>query len=282
MKEFPRTQVADLSLSRMIIGTNWFCGYSHTSPAKDNYIKEHTHKPDKIADILEVFLKYGVDTIMGILEEDDVMLQAIKEAEQKAGRKIIKITTPILNVSDSDQARGEAEAQLDKCAEKGCEFCLPHHSCVEQLIDKGNRKIHRIEDYLKMIRDRDMIPGFSAHMPEVIVYADENDYDIETYIQLYNAAGFLMQLEVEWVNKIIQNAKNPVMTIKPMAAGRLTPFVGLSFVWNTIRERDMVTVGTNTPAEAEEDIEISLAALEKRGAQIGGRGTPGENTVMDE
>ena len=38
-----------------------------------------------------------------------------------------------------------------------------------------------------------------------------------------------MQVEIETVNRIIRNAKKPVMTIKPMAAGRTTPFVGLNF-----------------------------------------------------
>jgi hypothetical protein len=35
---FPRTEVAGVSLPRMLIGTNWICGYSHTSPAADSLI----------------------------------------------------------------------------------------------------------------------------------------------------------------------------------------------------------------------------------------------------
>jgi hypothetical protein len=49
-----------------------------------------------------------------------------------------------------------------------------------------------------------------------------------------------------------------------MAAGQLRPLQGLTFVWNTIRPQDMVTVGTMTPKEAAEVIEISLAILERR------------------
>ncbi len=49
-----------------------------------------------------------------------------------------------------------------------------------------------------------------------------------------------------------------------MAAGRLPPLVGLAFAWATLRERDMVTVGTMTPDEARELIDISLALLERR------------------
>ena len=54
------------------------------------------------------------------------------------------------------------------------------------------------------------------------------------------------------------------MTIKPMAAGRLAPPVGLAFSWNTLRDQDMVTVGTTTPDEAKELIELSFDFLARR------------------
>ena len=76
---------------------------------------------------------------------------------------------------------------------------------------------------------------------------------------------------VKWqtyFQKIIHGAKHPVMTIKPLAAGRLLPPTGLAFVWSTIRDCDLVTIGAFNPYEAEEDIEISLACLEKRRAQV--------------
>ena len=41
MDKFPRTIVGGVSLSRMIIGTNWFLGWSHTTAAKDAFIKEN-------------------------------------------------------------------------------------------------------------------------------------------------------------------------------------------------------------------------------------------------
>ena len=109
-----------------------------------------------------------------------------------------------------------------------------------------------------------MIPGLSTHMPEAVIYADRQGADVESYIQLYNAAGFLMQIEPDWVLSVIQQAKKPVMTIKPLAAGRLLPIVGLSFVWSTLRPQDMVTIGTATPAEVQEVINISLDLLQHR------------------
>ncbi|GAJ03774.1 unnamed protein product, partial [marine sediment metagenome] len=55
-----------------------------------------------------------------------------------------------------------------------------------------------------------MIPGLSTHMPETIVYADNTGLDVESYTQIYNSSGFLMQVEADWIMRIIQEAKKPV------------------------------------------------------------------------
>ena len=90
----------------------------------------------------------------------------------------------------------------------------------------------------------------------------------EPEVMIYNAVGFLMQVEVDWIHRVITNAKKPVLTIKPLAAGRLLPLVGLAFSWATLRESDMVAVGTMTPDEAREVIDISLSILEKRSSNV--------------
>ncbi|WP_105615256.1 hypothetical protein [Vallitalea okinawensis] len=277
---FPRTDVGGVSLPRMIIGTNWIVGYSHTSVAADNHIKEQNGTVEKIVEILKVFLRYDINAIMGGIGKNPLMQQAIKEAENQTGKKIIIIDTPAININDDDASRKEAEKRIALSKEIGATFCLPHHSSVEKLVNRNKKTIDRLPDYLKMIRKYDMIPGLSCHMPELIVYSDLNDYDVETYIQIYNCMGFLMQVEIEYIHKVIWNAKKPVMTIKSMAAGRVSPFVGLTFSYNTIRPCDMVTVGCLTPDEASEDIEIALAALDRRPPQIKGRSSFNKTEIM--
>ena len=99
MALFPRTQIEDLSVSRLIIGTNWFLGFSHTSAAQDKLIRDRM-TPDAVADILEVYLAAGVDTILG-LRQYPVMDQGIKIAEDRTGKKMIVISTPGINVGDN-------------------------------------------------------------------------------------------------------------------------------------------------------------------------------------
>lgn len=277
---FPRTEVGGLSLSRLIIGTNWLAGYSHRSSSADNMIKARHSTPDTIVPMLDVFLSHGVDTIMAPFGMTPAIYEAVKIAEDKNGKEMIMVDTPVINVDDNDAARREAEATIKECAKRGAKICLIHHYSAEQLVNKNRRQITRLDDYTKMIRDAGMIPGLSAHMPELVMFSDENGYDVETYIQIYNCMGFLMQVEVEAVAAIIRGAKKPVMTIKPLAAGRTTPFVGLNFSWATIRDCDMVTLGCFNEAEAEEDIEISLAALERRMPKIAGRNSPAKNQAV--
>ena len=265
-QDFPRTNVGGVSLPRLLIGTNWFLGWSHTSLAKDTFIKEYQTR-ERIVAMLNVFLEYGIDAVMAPLSPH--LDNAIREVEQQAGQRITRIYTPAFDL-DPDAAPAErAEAAFDQCAALGATFCMPHQSVTDALVDRRAGVIRDLDLYTCMIRERGMLPGLSTHMPEAIIYADKTGADVETYIQLYNSAGFLMQVEADWVMKVIREAKKPVMTIKPLAAGRILPVVGLAFVWNTIRDQDMVTIGTTTPAEAREVIEISFDLLNRRVPDIG-------------
>ncbi|MBR4204857.1 MAG: hypothetical protein IKQ92_05200 [Clostridia bacterium] len=280
LSTFPRTEVGGLSLPRMLIGTNWLLGWSHTGAAADAAIREKFANPPDFWPVFETFLSAGVDAVMAPLSTTPIAAAAVDWAEQKAGRKIIRIDTPAFCVDDTPEGRREARAAVRHSREIGSDFCLIHHTSVEQLVNKNLRSIPRLPDYLAMIRDEGLIPGLSAHMPEVVQYADWNEYDVETYIQIFNCMGFLMQVEVENVARVIHEARHPVMTIKPMAAGRCTPYVGLTFAWNAIRECDMVTVGTNSAREAAEDIEISVAALEHRFPDLEARSSPFRQAVL--
>lgn len=259
--KFPRTTVGGVSLPRLLVGTNWFLGWSHTSLAKDNFIKEYQTRA-RIVAMLEVFLEYGIDAVMAPLSPH--LNDSINEVEQKTGQRIIRIYTPEFNLNPDAPSANNAEALLDRCAEFGATFCMPHQAVTDALVDRRAGVIRDLDQYTRMIRARGMIPGLSTHMPETVVYADRMGADVETYIQIYNSAGFLMQVEADWVMKVIREAKKPVMTIKPLAAGRILPVVGLAFVWNTIRDKDLVTIGTTTPEEAREVIELSLDLLNRR------------------
>jgi hypothetical protein len=265
---FPRTLVGDVWLPRLLIGTNWFLGYSHTSLAKDRFI-QHLQSRERIAAVIGAFVECGIDALVGPPNEH--LEHAIRDAEQQAGQPVTRIYTPGFELVPGSAAgpnSGSAEEVFDQCAAWGARFCLPHQCVTDALIDRRAGVIRDLDRYTWLIRERGMIPGLSTHMPEAIIYADQQDGDVATYLQPYNAAGFLMQMEADWVMRVIRNAKKPVMTIKPLAAGKLLPVVGLAFAWSTLRDCDLVTIGTTTADEARECCEISLDLLGRRAAEV--------------
>jgi hypothetical protein len=61
-----------------------------------------------------------------------------------------------------------------------------------------------------------------------------------------------------------------------MSTGRVTPLVGLTFIWKVIRSQYMITVSCVTKHEAKEDVEISMVTLEHRLPAVEGLSSPGK------
>jgi hypothetical protein len=242
MAEFPRTEVGGISVPRLICGSNWILGFSHTTEAKDELIRELFDTPKKVAAVVEVFARAGCNAWMSAPIE--YIGEALREVEQRTGVEMLWIATP--SYGESGDPDGWKE-QVELAKRLGAQFCFPHQTVTDPLLDRANRCLQpRLLEHLSFVREMGMVPGLSTHAPEAIICVDESDADVASYIQPYNAAGFFCQIETDWLQRLFQNAKKPVMTIKPLASGRLHPLTGLTFVWNTLRERDMVTIGTRS------------------------------------
>ncbi len=264
MQNFPRTVVGGISLPRLICGTNWMLGYSHTSGAKDRFIRELFDTSQKMSQVIEVFAKAGCNAVMSPMNQ--FVADAIHAAEQRTGETIYWIVTP---GSDQTAALDAWKKVVDEAKALGAHFCFPHQCLTDPRIDRVNRTLAPdLLANLRYVREAGLVPGLSTHMPEAISCADNCEDAVETYIQPYNAAGFLCQVETDWLANIFRSAQKPVMTIKPLAAGRLLPPTGLAFVWSTLSDKDMVTIGTMSTYEAEEVIELSLSLLEKRSSEV--------------
>jgi len=279
MSQFPRTMIGSVSVPRMIIGTNWILGFSHKSMAASAHIREVNNEAIAVAAQFDAYMEHGINAVLGPMVgplvsrggdglvgggQANVIVDAAKMAEDKWGQEVILIPTTDLCTDDTKEGRELARKQVAAAAEIGAKICYISFSTIDQLINLKTRRIERLDDYTSMVREAGMIPMIGNHNYQAIAFADAGENDVEAYLTPYNMAGFYMHAEVEDVYRTIHNAKKPVMAIKAMAAGRVTPFVGLTFDYATLRPQDMVINGAMTALEAKEDIEISLAAIEHR------------------
>lgn len=251
---FPLTQIGGIPISRLIIGSNTFHGFSHFSAARDQWLRQY-FTPERIYEVLEVCAEAGLNaTVAGVRPDYRAVLD---ELERNTGHHIVYIGTP------GGRDLEELKAGIRQAADLGCEMCWPHTSWTDARLVPSENRIVDAPEVLAYIRQCGMIPGWSTHRPETVTISDKAGYDVEGYIQIYNAIGFLCAVETDWTARVIQNTPKPCVCIKPLASGRVMPPTGLNFVYSTIKPIDTVAIGMMSPQEAREDIAIALACLER-------------------
>ena len=249
----PMTSIGGVEVSRIVCGSNPFFGFSHFSAAKDNWLRKYFDIP-RIVEVMAKCAEFGVNCVLSC--PDPRMHEAIQELERQTGHHMVWMCTPWTQEVDLSEG-------IKWCADHGAEICMPHTCWTDSRLNVAKNQIDGLEPYLEQIRSLGMVPGLSTHRPEVVLVGDAAGYDIETYIQPFNVDGFLCAVETDWVGKIIRGTPKPVVCIKPLAAGRVMPEAGLGFVFRNNKPKDTVAIGFLSPEEAEEDIKIAIAIMEK-------------------
>lgn len=249
--KMPMTSIGGLEVSRIVCGSNTFFGYSHFSAARDQWLKNYFDIP-RIVEVMAKCADFGVNCV--ISAPDPRMHEAIVELERQTSHHMVWMCTPWAPEQDISEG-------IKWCADHGAEICLPHTSWTDARLNIAKNEIDGLSPALELIRSLGMKTGLSTHRPEVIVVGDSAGYDIDTYVQPFNVAGFLCSVETDWVARVIRNTPKPVVCIKPLAAGRVMPEPGLGFVFRNNKPIDTVAIGFLSPEEAEEDIKIALSIM---------------------
>jgi len=248
----PTTKIAHLDISRLICGSNNFYGYSHISAARDRWLRKH-FTVDRVVEVLATCGRLGVNAIVSGPNPD--LYEALRRLEDQTGFHMNWMVTPW---GDSLE---ELKKGIDQCKDWGAEICMPHTSYIEANLKIREGEISTLREALGYIRDSGMIPGISSHRPEALGICTQRGYDVELMILPLNTLGFLCSLEVEWQSRIIRDCPKPVLVIKPLAAGRISPEPGFTFVYNRIKPIDLVAVGVLSSEEMEENVALVEAIL---------------------
>jgi hypothetical protein len=248
MARIPTTTIGGLEISRLTIGTNPFFGYSHVSPARDEFLRRH-FTDERIEEVIEVCARAGMNAV--VAPPNERLRPILDRVERTTGVHIAWFCTPGMSYPWPNW-----RDEIRMCADCGAEFIMPHTCYTDGAQHSGRCEIENYEAIAAFIREVGARPGLSTHRPETIVTADKAGYDVDVYIQPFNAQGFLCQVETDWVARVIREAKKPVIAIKPLGAGRILPPTGLHFVYNFLRPIDTVCIGMMSPEEAREDVAI--------------------------
>ncbi|MHA1733294.1 MAG: hypothetical protein ACTSU5_15210 [Promethearchaeota archaeon] len=259
MAKFPKVKLEKLEISKIVCGTNPFLGISHFTVSRDLFLKEY-FTADRVVEIMSYLQEeFGVNAV--ISSPRDEIAQAIEKVEEETGERYQWLCTPSNSRVTARGLERDLHQQIQWCADNGVAVCMPHRSYTDQHMVVAEGRIDGIEDYLAQIRDLGMVPGLSTHYYETLKIVKKRDYDVSLVVQPVNTLGFQSNIEVNTLANIIRSFDRQVIAIKPFAAGRLLPEVGLNFTLNNIKENDLVAMGVDNIQNADYDCQVALGIL---------------------
>jgi hypothetical protein len=119
---------------------------------------------------------------------------------------------------------------------------------------------HRINGWIKKIRDMGASPAASTHYPgETIEEMDKAGFDFDVYLAPVNPVGYAMEPDYESTLKALETTDKQVIAIKPLAAGSLKPTESLfKFIY---RYAASISVGITSEEEMEDTYSVAKKVI---------------------
>jgi len=251
MEALSKIRIGNYSVSRLIVGGNPFSGNSHQSGQLSADMRDY-YTNEKIKETLRECERCGIDTIQA--RGDNHIMRMLNEYWNEGGQ--------LQWIAQTASERASIPANISQIASCGAIACYHHGSKTDKLFKEG--KLDTVKDMLAVMKDNGMPAGLGTHEPEVIKYAEDNNFDADFYmLAFYNLSKrneTYLPEDREAACQIIQQVDKPFLAFKIMAAGRNEAEESFEYAYENIKPTDAVVIGIFTkyqPGQVQEDVELS-------------------------
>jgi hypothetical protein len=230
----PPIRLGTLEVSRLILGSNPFWGYSHKSAQLDEEMKRH-YTNERIMQILDEAAECGLTALASPPDERWVNIWA--NYLERGGRLKIWIS----------QCHGNPDQmpeEIDRSIRAGAKAIFIQGLRVEEQFGLGNFEVLR--SWIERIKEAGLPAGAAAHWPEVHPELERRRFPTDFYYQcFYNVSkgNDYSAAEREIAMATIKELEKPVIAYKILAAGRLPASEGFEYAFSHIARKDGVCVG---------------------------------------
>ena len=260
-------KIGNLDVSRFILGSNPFSGFSHQGHDCDRQMVRH-FTCERIKAVVRQAEGLGINTI--IARADFHMLRVLLEHWDERGTvQWFGQTCPEV---------GTPERCLERVAGVGAPACHIHGGYADHLLAAG--RLDELVPSVQYARKLGLTVGLAGHRPDTFRWAEEHldvDYYMCSYYNPIERAGSAehvagtdeeyLDADREAMTELIQSLSRPVIHYKVLAAGRNDPAEAFAYVASKLRPQDAVCVGVYTgekPDMLSEDVRLFLDALAAR------------------
>jgi hypothetical protein len=258
-------KICDYDVSRLILGSNPFSGFSHQSVDRDDEMR-HYYTCERIKEVLRNAESLGINTI--IARGDHHMVRVLMEYWDEGGTlQWFGQTCPEV---------GTPENTLGLVARRGAVGCHIHGGYADHVVAAGDRG-QELVAAVEFGRQQGLVIGMAGHATETIRWAEEN-LDLDYYMCSYynpierkavaehrpGTDEKFRPVDRKAMTVLIQTLPRPVIHYKVMAAGRNDPAEAFDYVARSMRAGDACCVGVfpkDDPDMLARDVELFEAAL---------------------
>lgn len=257
-------QFHHLQVSRFILGSNPFSGFSHQSPEIDAAMR-HFFTAQQIKLTLHEAENLGVNSLLA--RTDFHVIRILEEYRDEGGSlQWFAQTCPEV---------GSHETCILRAARFGAKACHLHGGVMDHVYAQG--RLEEVQPALDLIREKGMLAGIAAHNPMVIEWA-ERQLDLDYYLCCYynpsprdqrpehtpGVLEYYLEEDRQAMTALIPTLSKPVVHYKIMAAGRNDPRQAFAFAASKMRSNDAVCVGIyqqDAPDMLREDVSLLEESL---------------------
>ncbi len=230
----PTIRFGALEVSRLILGSNPFWGYSHKSAQLDEEMRRH-HTDERIIRILDEAADCGLTAVASPPDERWAKLWARYKGEGGHLQTWI---------SQCHGEPGQMPDEIDRSVKAGAGAVFIQGLRVEEQFGRG--RFDTLRTWIERIKEAGLPAGAAAHWPDVHLELQRREFPLDFYYQcFYNVSKgeTYAPAEREKAVAAIDRLDKPVVAYKILGAGRLPASEGFEYAFGHIRRKDGVCVG---------------------------------------
>lgn len=247
----PTVKFGKADITRLIIGSNPFYGYSHFNAILSGVMREF-YTQDKRIEVLKNAERSGIGTWQ-VHYNDEPLADYLRYRAE--GGKMNLILLADFAMMKNPEIVPEVVAKMKPLG-------VGHHGNRTDDRFRAGEK-WKVKEFCKIVRDTGVMVGVSTHNPAVVDTIESENWDID-YFQtcLYRVTRtpeearaeyheapigeIFMEKDPERMCKMIRATKKPCLAFKVFGAGRNidSPEVPIRFALSNIKPTDAIILGT--------------------------------------
>ena len=230
--QLPKIKLGTLEVSRLILGSNPFFGWSHGNPQASDEQMRAFYTDAQIMKVLDAAAEQGITAVWTPCY--DRWIRLWNEYQRQGGKLRIWIGQP-------DPGPELMKEHITAAAKNGARAVCIQGIQVDTQMNAGRFDVLR--DWLELIKSFGLPAGMATHGAKTHLMAEEKGLPTDFYHQtLYRPDNYVRE-GLEESLATIERLDKPVVAYKVLGAGRVLPKDTLPYLFKRLRPKDGICVG---------------------------------------